>query len=100
MALLYANQSPDDILLREELDAFAAAHANFKVWYTVDRVSGGEEWPFSVGHVNQQLIREHMHPADADTVNGLCGPPGLIAFACVPNLKELGFDEEQQIIKF
>ena len=34
LALLYANVSPDDILLREELDALAAAHPNFKVWYT------------------------------------------------------------------
>lgn len=34
VALLYANQTPDDVLLREELDALAAAHSNIKVWYT------------------------------------------------------------------
>jgi NAD(P)H-flavin reductase len=34
LSLLYANVSPDDILLRDELDALAAAHPNFKVWYT------------------------------------------------------------------
>lgn len=34
LSLLYANVSPDDILLREELDALAAAHPNFRVWYT------------------------------------------------------------------
>ena len=34
LSLLYANVSPDDILLREELDALVAAHPNFKVWYT------------------------------------------------------------------
>jgi Oxidoreductase NAD-binding domain len=34
LALLYANQTPDDVLLREELDALAAAHTNFRVWYT------------------------------------------------------------------
>jgi ferredoxin-NADP reductase len=38
MWLLYANQSVDDILLREELDALAAAHPRrLRVWYTVDR---------------------------------------------------------------
>ena len=40
LALLYANVSPDDILLREELDALAAAHPNFKVWYTGARRGG------------------------------------------------------------
>lgn len=35
MRLLYANVSPDDILLRDELDALAAAHPDrFSVWYT------------------------------------------------------------------
>ena len=35
LSLLYANVSPDDILLRDELDALAAAHPDsFKVWYT------------------------------------------------------------------
>lgn len=35
LSLLYANVSPDDILLRGELDALAAAHPNrFRVWYT------------------------------------------------------------------
>lgn len=34
LSLLYANVSPDDILLRDELDQLAAAHPNFSVWYT------------------------------------------------------------------
>lgn len=35
LSLLYANVSPDDILLREELDALAAAHPDrLRVWYT------------------------------------------------------------------
>lgn len=34
LSLLYANVSPDDILLREELDQLAVAHPNFSVWYT------------------------------------------------------------------
>lgn len=95
LALLYANQSPDDILLKEELDAFAASHSNFKVWYTVDRA--GEDWPFSTGFVNRALIEEHLYPASANTICGLCGPPGLIAFACKPNLEAVGFEEAQML---
>lgn len=35
--LVYANQSEDDILLREELEAYAEKHHNFRVWFTVDK---------------------------------------------------------------
>ncbi len=41
LRLLYANVSPDDILLRDELDALAAAHPNFSVWYTGELCSKG-----------------------------------------------------------
>lgn len=37
VSLLYANQCEDDILLREQLEALAAKHSNFKLWYTLDR---------------------------------------------------------------
>ena len=33
VSLIYANQSPDDILLWEELEEMAAKHDNFKVHY-------------------------------------------------------------------
>lgn len=97
VALLYANQTPDDILLKAELDAAAAEHSNFKVWYTVDRAEGYPDWPFSQGFINKAMLAEQLLPAGEDAVCCMCGPPGLIAFACVPNLKELGFDEAQMI---
>lgn len=34
ISLLYANQTPDDILLRKQLDELAAKHDNFRVWHT------------------------------------------------------------------
>ncbi|CAN0240529.1 unnamed protein product, partial [Hapterophycus canaliculatus] len=44
-SLIYANQTEDDILLRDELDAMAEAHPNrFNLWYTVDRP--GDGWKF------------------------------------------------------
>ncbi|KAJ8868566.1 hypothetical protein PR048_030104, partial [Dryococelus australis] len=38
MALLFANQTEEDILLRKELEEVRDKHPNqFKLWYTVDR---------------------------------------------------------------
>ena len=42
LALLFANQSEDDILLREELeDCEKQFPDRFKLWYTVDRPGEG-----------------------------------------------------------
>jgi nitrate reductase (NAD(P)H) len=91
LALLYANQTPDDILLREELDELAATHDNFRVWYTVDRAP--EDWAFSTGFIDEAMVREHLCEAGEGRVALLCGPPPMIKFACVPNLEKLGYDD-------
>nr|ACF22999.1 nitrate reductase [Chlorella vulgaris] len=95
LRLLYANVSPDDILLREELDALAAAHPNFHVWYTVDKADEG--WQFSTGFICEDMIKEQLFPAGEETICCLCGPPPMIKFACLPNLEKLGYKPEQCI---
>jgi cytochrome-b5 reductase len=43
MSLLFANQSEDDILLKDELEEVAKTHpTQFKLWYTVDRPQEGK----------------------------------------------------------
>lgn len=96
VSLLYANQSPEDVLLREELDALAQAHDNISVWYTVDRVAD-DGWPFSVGHINGDMIKERLRPVCEDAICAMCGPPPMIKFACLPNLEANGFTPEQCI---
>ena len=42
MMLLFANQSEEDILLKDELEEVVKSHPKqFKLWYTVDRPSEG-----------------------------------------------------------
>mmetsp|Transcript_14041 Transcript_14041/g.34307 ORF Transcript_14041/g.34307 Transcript_14041/m.34307 type:complete len:869 (+) Transcript_14041:220-2826(+) len=95
--LLYANQTPADILLREDLDGWARDHpTRFKCHYTVDRVPEGEpEWKYSVGFISDVMIKEHLPAAaGADSFVGMCGPPPMINFACIPNLQKVGYVEE------
>lgn len=93
LALLYANQSEQDILLRDDLDVLAAKHQEqFKAWYTVDRAS--ESWKFSVGFVNDKMIQDNLFPPSADTITLMCGPPPMINFACLPSLEKLNYDKE------
>jgi len=93
LALLFANQSEDDILLREELEQVQKDYPEqFKLWFTVDRPT--EDWKYSSGFVNAEMIEEHLFAPSDDHLVVMCGPPPMINFACIPNLDKLGFDPE------
>lgn len=93
LALLYANQTEQDILLRDELDLIAAKQQEqFKVWYTVDRPA--ETWKFGSGFINENMIKDNLFPPSDDTITLMCGPPPMINFACLPALTSLGYKKE------
>lgn len=49
---------------------------------------------YGSGRISQELI-EHVIGADASHI-ALCGPEGMIEFACLPALKAIGYDVEHQ----
>ncbi|KAE8664316.1 NADH-cytochrome b5 reductase-like protein [Hibiscus syriacus] len=51
VSLLYANVSPDDILLKQKLDILAASHPNLKVFYTVDNPT--KTWKGGAGYISK-----------------------------------------------
>ncbi|XP_014677277.1 PREDICTED: NADH-cytochrome b5 reductase 3-like isoform X2 [Priapulus caudatus] len=88
--LLYANQTEDDILLRNELEEVQRANPDrFHLWYTLDKSTEG--WQYSTGFVNAEMIVEHLPPPGDDTLVLMCGPPPMVNFACIPNLDKLGY---------
>jgi len=96
VSLLYANQTPADILCRDELDAFAKQYPdNFSVHYTVDRVGTEKKWKGSVGFISEEMIRETLPGVNGGATHVLmCGPPPMIKFACLPNLAKIGFGKD------
>ncbi|CAB3396992.1 unnamed protein product [Caenorhabditis bovis] len=96
LKLLFANQSEEDILCREDLDLLAQKHAaRFEVWYTIDRPS--DNWKFSSGFINDAMIKERLFAPSSDGVVLMCGPPPMINFACVPNLEKLAYDPAHRL---
>lgn len=92
--LLCANRTPSDILMRDELEKMAAARPEqIKVWYTVDIAPDG--WKYSTGFIGEEMLRKRLPSARNDTFVGMCGPPPMIEIACIPNLKKIGFSEDQ-----
>ncbi|KAJ5220566.1 hypothetical protein N7468_009770 [Penicillium chermesinum] len=97
ISLIYANRSEDDILLRAELEAFAAAHPkSLKIWYMLDNPP--QKWQFGKGFVTPAVMREKLPAPSPDTKIMLCGPPGMIT-AATKGLVGLGFTAPGAVTK-
>jgi len=94
-SLLYANQTEEDILVRDELEALEKQFpARFQLHYTVDRPKEDGSWKGSTGFVSKDMIENHVVSkgvSKGSTQVFMCGPPGMLKFACEPALKELGY---------
>lgn len=92
--LIYANVTYDDILLKEELDAFAIAFPDrFKVYYVLNQPP--EVWDGGVGFVSKEMIQTHC-PAPAPDIKMLrCGPPPMNK-AMATHLEALGYSPQMQ----
>jgi len=62
LALLYSNRTPDDILLKKELDELAEKNKDkFHLWYTItQQTDSAKKWQYGVGHVNCNMISETL----------------------------------------
>lgn len=93
MALIFANQSEKDILVRNELEEVVKSHPDqFKLWYTLDNVPTG--WKYSTGFINEEMIRDHLLPPSDNSIVLMCGPPPMINYACLPNLEKLNYKKD------
>lgn len=108
MRLIFANRTPADVLLKDELDALAVRFPNFKVrprgvraacappapalppppppaqvLYTVDSVpEGGAPWAGLQGHVTRDMIAAFLPPPQPEAGRHkllVCGPPPMVA---------------------
>jgi cytochrome-b5 reductase len=99
--MIYANQSTDDILLREELETLSKSYSSrFHLHFTVDKQPSLKEvWVgHSVGFIDERMVADHMPPMSEGRQVLMCGPPPMIKFACKPNLEKVGYGEKNWVI--
>ncbi|KAI8870679.1 ferredoxin reductase-like protein [Ramicandelaber brevisporus] len=115
LSLIFANNTEEDIFLKEIIDAFVTAHPDrVKVHYKVAKPTNlPVAWTGGVGFVTKEDLVEHLPAASEgnDIVIGVCGPPGMMAVISgdkLPDksqgpldgyLKELGYTSEN-VFKF
>eukprot|EP00659_Diplonema_papillatum_P002696 gene2696-4190_t len=83
--LIYANQSEEDILLRDEVEALQRAKpSQISIWYTLDKPPS--DWQQGAGFITADMMTQHLGPKE-DAMALMCGPPPMLKFACLPNLE-------------
>jgi nitrate reductase (NAD(P)H) len=90
ISLLYANQTPDDILMKDQLDEFPTK--GMKVSYTVDRVPEGTLWGGFVGFVTEDMVKSSLPEPGSDTLILACGPPVMVDKCLRPICEKLGYE--------
>lgn len=77
LSLIYANVNPEDILLKDEMDALAKTHSDrFKIFYVLNNPPAN--WTGGVGFVSKDQIAEHLPAAGQDVKILMCGPPPMM----------------------
>lgn len=117
VVLLVGNRSPADILLKPELDAWAAAHpTRLKVVHVVGERAdeppppgwaSTETYVAESGHVDEAKIARYAAPPDAGSLVFVCGTPAMYESLCGPRgekglaegstLQRLGYTTEMVV---
>lgn len=111
VSLYFANKTPDDIILKKDIDRLVAKKPDqLSVTYFVDDPEG--DWNGEVGYISGDFLKKNMFkPSDENVKVFVCGPPpmykALSGGKKSPSdqgeldgaLKDLGFTKEQ-VFKF
>jgi cytochrome-b5 reductase len=92
ISLIFANVTEDDILLKDEIDAYVQSNPRIKVYYTLDKPS--PTWNGLKGFVTTGMIEQYLPPPGPDSIILLCGPKPMMD-GMEKNLIHLGYKEEQ-----
>jgi cytochrome-b5 reductase len=94
--LIFANVNPDDILLKEQLDALDKEDPNFSVYYVLNNPPEG--WKGGVGFVTADMIKEKLPPPGPDMKILICGPPPMVS-ALKKATESLGYQKARPVSK-
>lgn len=94
--LIFANVNPEDILLKEDIDAIAAKDSKFRVHYVLNNPPEG--WNGGVGFVTADMIKAKLPAPAADVKILMCGPPPMIS-ALKKATEGLGYQKARPVSK-
>lgn len=75
ISLIYANNTLNDILLKEEIDELSKKYPNFNVHYTL--LDPPADWEGSKGYVTAEMIQKYLPKVSDENRLFICGPPEM-----------------------
>ncbi|CAK9440005.1 uncharacterized protein LODBEIA_P41050 [Lodderomyces beijingensis] len=112
VSLIYGSKSPDDVLLKDQIDEIANKHKEqVNVTFFVDENKTNKEWDGEVGYVTKEFLEKELDKPSPDFKVFVCGPPGfykaISGVKVSPSdqgevegaLKDLGYSKEH-VFKF
>lgn len=75
LTLIYANETENDILLKDELDEIAEKFPNFKVHYVLNKPD--EKWDGEKGLVTKEIMEKYLPKCSLDSRLLICGKPEM-----------------------
>eukprot|EP00210_Caulerpa_lentillifera_P006855 g6552.t1 len=98
ISLIYANATPADILLRQELDNLVFKHPiQFNIYYVIEK-KAPVGWKYGIGYISKDMIEKHCPAPSEDSMLLWCGPPPMVD-AMKRLADEIGYPE-QSTFKF
>lgn len=76
VTLVWGNKTPDDIFLREELEAMESQRENLRVVHVLD--DPPDDWQGEVGLVTRELLGRALGEEELQRHIFLCGPPPMM----------------------
>lgn len=93
LKLLYANQSVDAIIFKDELEALEKDHEQFEIIHTLEKNEG--DYAQYEGYVTKDIIADLIKKVDDDKAEYFVCGPGPMMDLSIDALKELGVDEKK-----
>jgi cytochrome-b5 reductase len=76
VSLVFANNTEQDIILKDRLDALAKKHPNrLEVHYVVAQPADAASWKGHTGFINADIVKKHIPGPAEDVMVYVCGPP-------------------------
>ncbi|KAJ5960863.1 Riboflavin synthase-like beta-barrel [Penicillium vulpinum] len=94
--LIFANVNPEDILLKDQLEALEKEDDGFRIYYVLNNPPEG--WTGGVGFVTPDMIKERLPAPAADVKIFLCGPPPMVS-AMKKSTEALGYTKARPVSK-
>lgn len=92
ISLIFANETENDILLKEEIDDLAKKYPNFSVHYTLTHAPAA--WEGLTGYVSKEMITKYLPAPLPENRLMICGPPEMKK-SLIQLTHELGWEKTE-----